>query len=155
MAKMGSYDQEAEPESRDAMPEHECTAAVTESDFVENPAEGKDTLKLTWTLLDGPFKGRKVWQNLLTSYPDKQVKDIANAQFAAIRIAMFGNKNKAVTDTAELHNIPCKVKVTAKPDKRDGKIWNNIGSIKSTSGATEQKQPDSPPWTGNKKGDRF
>lgn len=131
----GQYNQEAEPETRDVMPEHECTAHVVESDFKSTKAGTGKFIALTWELLDGPHKGRKVWANLNIVNPSKVAQDIGNAEFAAIRIALFNAKDKVVTDTAELHGVPCKVKVGISVNKQTNEKSNVIKKYTSMSAA--------------------
>lgn len=154
----GQYDQGAEPESRDVMPEHECTAHVTESDYKSTKSGNGKFIALTWELLDGPHKGRKVWANLNVQNPSKIAQDIGNAEFAAIRIALFGSKDKVIQDTAELHSIPCRVKVGISVNK-ETKEQSNV--IKKYIGMGAASAPTTsagvtPPWNANKKAeDRF
>lgn len=161
MSLEGLYDTDVEPESSSAMPEHKCTAQIVESSSNVDSAAGKATIKLVWVLLDGPYKGRKVWQYLMTKHPNKQVSDIANASFAAVRIAFWGpsGQKKIIRDLAELHGIPCAVTVTAKPDKIDSnKIWNGIDKPRSLVGNPQGSSPSggsSPPWSTPKTEDRF
>lgn len=121
----GMYDDEAEPQSRDALPDHECTAQIKASEVKTTKAGTGQFIALTLELLDGPHKGRQVWDNINIKNPDKTCQDIGNATLAAIRIAAFGTKKK-IADTAELHGIPMRIKIGSVKRKDNGEMSNVI-----------------------------
>lgn len=123
------YDKNAEASG--VMPEHECTAQVTNSDYKTTAKGDGKYIALTWTILDGPYTGRTLFANYNIKNPNKMAQDIGNAEFAAVRIALFGSKEKVVSDTMELHSIPCRLKIGCKKRKDTGEMENHIKKVTS------------------------
>lgn len=121
----GTYDQNAEPSSGDyeTVPTGEYLAVIEQAEkdvpISERMEKGK-CLELTWKITGEHYNGRLIWQRL-NMWADNmnnldKVIAIANSQFAAIRHAI-GNLN--VTDTDQLLEIPCIIKVVHVPEKTD------------------------------------
>ena len=138
------YDKEAEASG--VMQEHECVAQVTASDVrTTSKGDGK-YIALTWTIIDGQYKGRMLFVNYNTKNPNELAQQIGNADFAAVRIALFGTKDKIVNDTQELHNLPCRIKIGCKKRKDTGERENHIkkytslnATVTATSGTGTKK----------------
>lgn len=74
--------------------------------------DGKgEYLKLEHQVLDGDFKGRKVWAQLNLQNPNETTVRIAQEQLSAICHSTGVLK---VTNSAQLHNIPMLCKVSIK-----------------------------------------
>lgn len=123
------YDKNAEASG--VMPEHECMAQVTNSDYKTTANGNGKYIALTWTILDGPFANRTVFANYNIKNPNPTAQQIGNAEFAAVRIAIFGSKDKVVNDTMELHNVPCKLKIGCRKRKDNGDMENHIKKVTS------------------------
>ena len=117
----GSYDQAAEPSaSMDAIPAGTYRAQVIESELADI-SKNRDIggcLVLCWKIEGGEYNGRLLWQRLNMFATNamnnhQKVIDIANQQFASIRHAT-GKLN--VTDSTELHYIPCDIRVAVETD---------------------------------------
>lgn len=116
----GMYDPNAEASGDyEPLPAGEYTAEIIDSeieDISKNSNKGR-CLKLTWKVSGGNYDGRLVWQRLnmwgenMTN--NDKVVSIAQSQFASIRQAT-GKLN--VMDSAELHHIPCTIRVTVRTD---------------------------------------
>jgi hypothetical protein len=88
-------------------------AMIVESGVVKSKA-GDDMIKLTWQVVDGPHKGRKVWQSLNVGHKNPEPQRIARAQFSGICHALGRIR---INDTVDLHNVPARIKVTVKVDE--------------------------------------
>ena len=83
-------------------------AHITESD-VQPLKSGKGTgLKLTFEVIDGPQKGRRVWENLNIQHENEDTQRIAQSQLSALCHAVNVIK---LQDTAALHLKPVSIKV--------------------------------------------
>jgi hypothetical protein len=87
-------------------------AHIIESDVVATQAGG-EMLKLTHEVLDGPFKGRRVWSQINTKNANPEAERIGQAQLSAICHAI--NHMVELRDSSVLHMRPLKVRVTIKP----------------------------------------
>lgn len=136
------YDQTAEPSAGfDTMPEHECVAQVIESDKKTTTAGTGKYIALTWEIIEGPYKGRRIWTNFNIKNPSEKAQQIGNAEFAAVRLAMFGSKDKVIKDTNELHNLPCRLKIGCRKRKDTGAMENHVKKFSPLSGATTSEVP--------------
>lgn len=120
----GKYDTNASPSG--VMEEHECTAQITASDCKATSRGDGEYIATTWTILDGPHKGRTLFANYNIRNPNAMAQQIGNAEFAAVRKALFGTKDKVVNDTNELHDLPCKIKVGCRKRKDNDEMENHI-----------------------------
>lgn len=151
MAAIGNkYDTAAEPSAGfDTMPEHECVAQVIESDCKLTSKGDGEYISLRWQILDGEFKNRILFSNFNIRNPNAVCQQIGNAEFAAVRIALFGSKDKVVNDTAELHNLPCRIKVGCRKRKDTGEMENHIKkytSLNSHAAAVADPHAVKKPW---------
>lgn len=87
-------------------------AHIIESDVVRTQAGG-EMLKLTFEVLDGQFKGRRVWSQINTRNTSAEAERIGQSQLSALCHAI--NHLAPLTDSAVLHMKPLKVRVTIKP----------------------------------------
>jgi hypothetical protein len=83
-------------------------AHITESDVVKLKSGNGDGLKLTFEILDGPYKSRRIWQQLSVKHNIEKTQSIAQGQLSALCRAV--NVIKLV-DTGALHNKPVKINV--------------------------------------------
>lgn len=113
----GSYDTEAAPNADfGPIPAGEYEAEIIESGkeaISKNDSSKGECLLLVWKITRGDYEGRQVWQriNLWFSGSEKtpgKVVQIANAEFASVREA---TGVKMPNDSAELHGIPCVIRV--------------------------------------------
>ena len=96
-------------------------------------------LKLTFEIIDGEFKGRKIWNNLNIQNKNPDTQKYAQADLSAICRAT--NQIK-LEDTASLHNIPLKIKVSIREASGGYEAQNQIKGFDSASGGfTSQPAP--------------
>ena len=124
----GMYDPDVDPQSFEIIPECEAVAQVIETDLVTTTAGDGKMIALTFEILEGPYKGRQVYSNLNVRNPSEKAQQIGNAQFAALRIALWGKsgKDKIVNDTLELQRIPLRIKIACEKRKDNGEMTNVI-----------------------------
>lgn len=66
------FDPDAIPESDrdfDTLPDQDTVAQPIESKMIVSDDQTKQTLELTWELLEGPQQGRRFWQKLKLVHP--------------------------------------------------------------------------------------
>lgn len=89
------------------------TAQITNSEIRTFSSGNGQGLKLTFDIIDGEYRGRKVWTTLNVRHTDPKTEKIAQQQLRdlceAIGLARFEN-------TTELHNKPLQIKVKVRKD---------------------------------------
>lgn len=125
----------------EAVPAGEYLAIIEDSDYVENNKGTGMMLKLTYQIIDGPFKGQKIFENLNLRHTSQQTEAIAKQTLNSIGVAVGVSEIK---DSAQLHNIPLKIDVRVKESEEYGK-QNSIkkympanGTVKTTASAPAQ-----------------
>ena len=143
----------------DVMPAGKYPMAFVESEMKDTAAGTGQYLQLTAEILDGTFKGRKVWARLNLVNPNATAVDIANREFSSICHAVG---KPMVTDSAELHNIPFLGEVKIEPakgqyDARNAmKGYESLGQGAPTAPAPAANAPAPaaaggfPAWAGQK-----
>jgi hypothetical protein len=100
---------------RDNLPPGNYTAQVIES-TMKDTAKGGSMLQLTLEIIDGPSKGRRVWDNLNIKNSNPTAQEIALRTLSAICMAI-GKQH--ISDSEEIHFIPITVTVAVEVDNRD------------------------------------
>jgi hypothetical protein len=117
MADMGDYDPDAKAPSFEPLPVGEYMVQISESASKEIEA-GKNRINLTMVVLEPEqYAGKKIFDGFFVRHPKPDVMAINNGIKNSI-VAACGYKS--VSDSAELHNIPFKVKTKIDPAKVDG-----------------------------------
>lgn len=93
----------APPSQRDPLPRGMYQVMVISSDVKQNRAETGQYIELTLQVVDGEHAGRRVWDRLNVSNPNKTAEDIAKRQLQELCLAT-GVAN--LTETEQLHDIP-------------------------------------------------
>jgi len=121
-------EQEAqEAKSFDALPDGQYPAIVGTSEIKTTKAGNGQYLSLTFEIIDGDYKSRKLWSNLNIVNPSTTAEKIGRAELASLCKAA-GVMNPQ--DSQELHDIP--VLITVRKDKDDAtrnviKGYNAVG----------------------------
>lgn len=109
-------------------------------------SNGKGTyLALTFDVLDGEYKGRKLYSNLNLTNPNAQTVEIAKGELSAIcRAVAVLTPN----DSAELHNRPLVATVKLEKRKDTGDLKNVIKGYSSLAAAAQTTAPsgNDKPW---------
>lgn len=131
------------------MPEGEYKAAITASENKQTKKGDGHYLALTFDVLDGEYKGRKLWTNLNLNNPNSTAVEIAKSELSAICHAVGVLTPK---DSVELHNKPLVVSVKLEKRNDTGELQNRIKGYKSLKAAAEESTPqpvaagDKAPW---------
>jgi len=138
----------------EAVPAGEYLVIVEESDYLENKSGTGMILKLTYQIIDGPFKGMKIFDNMNLQHVNKQTEAIARQSLNSLGVAV-GISN--IKDSSQLHNIPFKIDVRVKESEDYGK-QNSIRKYMAVEGksapaanvnaaaAPAQSTPAKKPW---------
>jgi hypothetical protein len=91
------------PRSYEPLPNGEYEMIITKSDVKSTKAGTGQYLELEMQVVSGEHSGRRHWERLNVSNPNKQAEDIAKAALAALCLAVGVTD---IADTADLHDIP-------------------------------------------------
>lgn len=107
----------APDEGRDPIPAGDYLAMIVDSDMKSTKDGRGQYLELVHQIVDGPFKGRKVWARLNLVNANQQTATIAQAQLSSITHAL-GLQDTPISDSQQLHNRPLVIRVSY--EKADG-----------------------------------
>lgn len=151
MADLNGFDAtNVEPSAGfDPLPAGKYVAAITTSEMKPTKNGKGEYLLLEMEVLEGPFKGRKLWDRLTLKHPNTQTVEIARGRLSAICRAVNVLRPR---DSIELHNLPLVVSVGIKTREDNGEPTNTVkGYAKrdTTSAAPRQATAaagGTPPW---------
>lgn len=143
MPSLSGFDASAVPEQQEfsALPEGQYVMIAIGSELKPTKSGNGEYLQFTLEVLDGPFKGRKIWDRMNIRNPNSTAVDIANRQLAAMCRAVGVIKPN---DSAELHNRPMLVTVAIEVDDRRRES-NVVKKYDSVSGGAQPAAPMFPP----------
>lgn len=98
-----SYTPSAISSTRAPLPRGDYQAIVIESAIKETKAGDGHYIELTMQIIDGEHSGRRIWDRLNVSNPNKKAEDIAKGMLTSLCSAV---KVEKLTDTQQLHDIP-------------------------------------------------
>ncbi len=133
----------------DPIPAGKYLAVITDSVMKATKAGTGEYLELTFEVIDGPYKGRKLWDRLTLNHPNELTVQIARGMLSSLCHAVGVMKPK---DSLELHNLPLVLSVSMKNREDTGEPTNVIkGYAKRDSGAAPQPvvaaaNGNTPPW---------
>ncbi len=119
----------------DPIPAGWYTCQITRSETKPTANGLGKYLELEFTVMDGPFTGRKVVDRLNIENQNAQAQEIAYATLSAI---CHATGIIQIQDSTALHNIPLSVKVTVKPATGQYDANNDIRGYKLLSGGAAQ-----------------
>lgn len=152
MAHLNGFDaNEVEPNSNfDPIPAGKYLAIIVVTEMKPTRNGKGEYLQLELDILDGPHKGRKIWDRLVIKHPSEQTVKIARGTLSSICRAVGV---MAPRDSAELHNLPLVVSVGLKKRDDTGELTNVVkGYAKRDSGSGPASGPaanapgSNPPW---------
>ena len=125
MANLSGFDaNNVSPEfGFDPVPNGDYKAAIIQSEMKTTQKGDGSYLALTFEVLEGECKGRKVFTNLNLSNPNPTAVKIAQAELSAICHATGKMKPN---DSIELHNIPMIISVACTKRKDTQELSNSI-----------------------------
>lgn len=118
MASLSGFDASQVPEQQQfsALPEGQYVVIATATEEKITKAGTGKYLQITFEVLDGPQKGRKLWARLNLWNQSQTAKDIAQRELGAICRAVGVLRPN---DSAELHNKPLLVNVSVELDDKN------------------------------------
>lgn len=146
MASLSGFNAaEVEPSKGfEPLPAGKYLAMIVNSELKPTQAGTGEYLKLEFEIIDGEFKGRKLFANLNLDNPNAQAVQIARAELSAICRAVNVLQPK---DSVELHNLPLVLKVGMEKRKDTNELQNRIkGYEPKEIGATKPQQGGAAPW---------
>ena len=111
----------------EAIPAGKYNVVITDSDIKTNRRGDGEYLQFEFEIIDGEYRGRKLWSRLNTNNPNPDAVRMANADLSAICHAVGVLQPR---DTVELHNLPLTVTVRCRKTP-DGEIVNDIKSYEA------------------------
>lgn len=108
---------DVEPSSFDVLPAGEYQACIVASNIATTKRGDGKFLSLELQVLDGQFRGRKLFDRLNMWNPNPKAVEIAKATLSAICRAVGVLEPK---DSSDLHELPMIVKVVVKADEQYG-----------------------------------
>lgn len=119
------------------------TAQVTESNIAPIKSGTGTMLKLTFTVLQQGYNGRKVWGQLCVRHENPKTEKIANEQLREL-CESVGLVN--MQDTVELHNKPVQIKVKVRvSDNPQYEDQNEVVGFKPVGAGAPAAAPSFPP----------
>jgi hypothetical protein len=111
-----NVNQEELEQSFDLLPVGEYTAIIEDSDLRSNKNNTGKNLFLTYQVIEGQLKGRKIFENLCIENTSMLAMQIAKRTLNSIGVAVGMTQIK---DSNELHNKPFKIEVGIKGSEED------------------------------------
>lgn len=139
----------------EALPAGEYPVVITESDMKPTKNGHGEYLQLTLEVIDGKFKGRKIWDRLNLKNANNTAVEIAQRQLSSL---CHATKVMNVSDSSQLHNIPVVARVGYKPPANGYDGTNEVKGYKAMAGAPApaaanqaasapaQPAASAPPW---------
>ena len=104
-------------QSNGPIPAGTYLAQVIESDLKRLKSGNGMGLALTFQIIDGEHKNRRVWENLNVQHSNSETQRIAQSQLSSLCRALNVPQLK---DTTQLHNKPLKIRVKIRIDAKYG-----------------------------------
>jgi len=125
----------------DPIPAGKYLAVITESEMKPTKSGSGSYLQLTFDIIDGPHKGRRLWARLNLDNPNPTAVAIAKAELSAIcrAVGVF-----APNDSIELHDIPLVITVKCRKREDTGEITNEVKGYSARATLTESAKPAAP-----------
>jgi hypothetical protein len=136
----------------EVLPSDKYLVEITHSEMKATKSGDGSYLELEYTVLDGAFKGRKVWDRLCLNHRTQKTVEIARANLSAICHAVGVMKPR---ESGELHHIPFIVTVKLKKEKDSENIFNEVKgygkrvSVVAPPPAAAPNQPEQYPQSDN------
>ena len=124
----------------EAIPSDKYNVEITKSELKPTKNGNGSYLELEFTVLEGEYRGRKVWERLCLNHPTQKTVEIARANLSAICHAVGIMKPR---DSTELHRIPITINVKLRKDDSTGNIYNEIKGYSKRESLIPQTSPPS------------
>jgi len=154
MANLSGFNaHEVDPNtSFDPIPAGKYLAAITASEMKPTKNGNGSYLELTFSVLEGEYKGRTLWARLNLNNPNATAVKIARGELSAICRAVGVMQPR---DSVELHNLPLVINVKLKKRTDNDELTNEIkgyeakaeaGAHAASSGGQAPVTDNTPPW---------
>jgi hypothetical protein len=107
----------------DVIPAGKYVAEITKSELKPTKSGDGSYLEFEYTILEGQYQGRKVWDRLCLNHPLQKTVEIARANLSAICHSVGVMKPH---DSSELHHIPLVITVKLKKDDVNNLFFNEV-----------------------------
>lgn len=141
MANLQGFDATEVPEQEEfsAIPKDKYTAIAIESEMKPTKKGTGEYLQFTFEVLDGKYKGRKLWARMNIKNPNPTAQDIGQRELAQFCKAVGVPRPN---DSSELHNLPVLLHVDTEIDDRDRES-NVVKKFEAVNGGAAQSQGSS------------
>jgi len=138
--------------SFDPIPADKYLAAITASEMKPTKNGNGSYLELTFSVLEGEYRGRTLWARLNLNNPNATAVKIARGELSAICRAVGVMQPR---DSVELHNLPLVINVKLKKRSDNDELTNEIKGFEAkaaaaahaaTSGEQASVTDNTPPW---------
>ncbi len=121
----------------DPVPAGWYNAMVTESELKPNKGGDGSVLSLVFSVVDGYYMNRKIYVRLNVRNKSEVAQNIARADLAAIAKAVG---YPTITDSAQVHNLPMKIKVKISKGNDGYEPSNDVTAYRSINEQVETVQ---------------
>jgi len=152
MAHLNGFDaHEVEPNvGFDPIPAGKYLAVITASEMKPTKAGTGEYLELELEVIEGSYKGRKLWDRLTLKHPNDLTVQIAKGTLSSICRAVGVMKPN---DSVELHNLPMTISVGCKKREDNGELTNVVKGYSKRESAVARPPAtaangagSTPPW---------
>lgn len=123
-------------------------AVITDDELKRNNAGNGQYMQLTISIIDGKFKGRKLWHRLNVDHPNQTAVEIAYRELSAICHAVGWLQD--IDDCVVLHNKPFMVNVGYEPPTDKTKGGNEVLGVQALTMGQQAPSPPAPRPQGGK-----
>ena len=124
---------------------------VIETSIKQTKAGTGEYIEVVLQVVDGEHSGRRLWDRLNVSNPNKQAEEIARRQLTGLCQAVGMDMGNKLANTEQLHDIPILVAVDIdRKDPTRNRIiaYNSMGASGSSAAPAADEAPPSnkKPW---------
>jgi hypothetical protein len=143
MANLGGFNAGDVPpmDNFDAIPAGLYKAIATASENKENKKGTGSYLQIAWEIIEGEFKGRKLWSRLNLQNQSAQAVGIAKKELSSICRAIG---ILVPVDSENLHNKPLILSVAIEKRADNGEMSNRIKGYAAVGGSAPTFQASAP-----------
>lgn len=142
MGNLAGFDATEVPEDTgfEALPKADYPGIAVESEMKPTKAGTGEYLQVVFEVLDGQYKGRKLWRRMNIKNPNSTAQDIGQRELAELCKACGIPRPQ---DSSELHNIPVMLSVDTELDdrRREVNVVKRVSPI-GERGAEQSEQRD-------------
>jgi hypothetical protein len=121
-------------QDRDVIPPDIYKAVIIDSKIAPTKDGTGKRLNLVFEIVEGKFKGRKIFEGLNVVNKSQETMDIAFAQLSAICRCVG---KLSIKDSSELHHLPIMIRVAVRPASGQYSASNEIKGYKPVEGSDE------------------